>query len=123
MLVTAANVASKKKGGIRAQVALGLCLLVGLLGMTAAPADAAYTPRSAVMYSGPSYYYKAVAMTLAGWQVRMNCWIDTPYWSYGTNRWFHISAYAWNPYTGRGGYFAGFVSANQVAQQTVVRHC
>ncbi|HEU5063525.1 MAG TPA: hypothetical protein VFT79_10300 [Solirubrobacterales bacterium] len=91
--------------------------------MTAAPADAAYTPRSAVMYSGPSYYYKAVAMTLPGWGVRMNCWIDTPYWSYGTNRWFHISAYAWNPYSGRGGYFAGYVSANQVAQQTAVRRC
>ncbi len=109
--------------GTRVRLIALLFAAVGLLSSFAAPADAGYTPRAANMYSGPSYYYKVVATTLSGWSVRMNCWIDTPYWSYGTNRWFHISAYGWSPYTGRGGYFSGFVSANQVAPQQTVRRC
>jgi hypothetical protein len=52
--------------------------------------------------------------TPGGATVGMICWTDSS-WYAGTNRWFYISTIF--------GSGRAWVSANQVAYQTVVRHC
>lgn len=109
----------------KAQVAALLCIavLVAEAMASAAPADAAYTPRSAVVYAGPSHFTRALGLVLSGMRVSMICWTDSSVWSYGTNRWFRIGAWGWDHRSGRAAPLYGFVSANQVAQQSRVRRC
>jgi hypothetical protein len=108
-------------------MASGLAALA-LAGGSLAGAEAAsarhapYTPKIANMYTGPSPYYTLIGGTFSGFHVTMHCWTGG-YPTYGTKKWFKITALVWEVRTGRTASRTGFVSANQVAKQKDVRPC
>ena len=53
----------------------------------------------------------------------MHCWTDSWSWSYGTNRWFRISTFIYNPRTGRYQGQTGYASANRIWNQNWTPHC
>lgn len=114
---------SRAKAQRKLRLTLAGLMAALIVGLYTTPATASTTPYATNIYTGPSYYYRLVGTTLSGWYVRMNCWIDSSTWAYGSNRWFHISTTGWSPYTGRLQGMSGFVPANRVTQQTATPRC
>jgi hypothetical protein len=117
---------SQKRGKKLRRVAVGLlCVgsgLAGSLGLAAA-ADASTILGGTPVMSAPttnSYWYGSAPWTE---YASMDCWTDSWSWSYGTNRWFRVSAWIWNPRTGRMQPGYGFASANRITNQIGVGHC
>jgi len=107
--------------------AIGVSILAaGMVLLSAMPANA-ITPETVgggptVAYSSPTQYSNMVGGYFPDTFVSMYCWTDNV-WSYGTNRWFLVGGFGFDPYSGRLTWLEGYVSANRVWHQVTVGHC
>jgi hypothetical protein len=100
-------------------VGSGMVGSMGLAGTASAATIAGGTPVMSSWYAN-SYWYGG---PLWNSYARMDCWIDSPSWSYGTNRWFRIATTIYNPRTGRFEGRVGYASANRIWNQNWTPHC
>jgi hypothetical protein len=100
----------------------GMVLLSALPASAATPETVGGGPTDA--YSSPTPYSRLVGGYFPRTWVSMYCWVDNnKAWSYGTNRWFKVGGFGFNPYSGRITWIEGYVSANRVFNQVRVGRC
>lgn len=98
-----------------------LAMSLATVGLSQPASAAPLVPRAngtAIAYTAPTYYASIAGGFVSGTQLTMYCWVDNI-----GHRWFYVGGVGYNPYTGRGGWYAGYVQAYYVANQLTVGHC